>query len=49
MALSVSRLRRYDTLEMLEAENREYESFVLSKSGGLRVVGKVLWWIAGAP
>ena len=47
--LSVSRLRRYDTLEMLEAENREYESFVLSKSGGLRVVGKVLWWIAGAP
>ena len=47
--LSVSRLRRYDTLEMLEAENREYESVVLSKSGGLRIVGKVLWWIAGAP
>jgi len=47
--LSVSRLRRYDTLEMLEAENREYESVVLSKSGGLRLVGKVLWWITGAP
>lgn len=47
--LVVSRLRRYDTLEMLEAENRGYESFVLSKSGGWRIVGKVLWWIAGAP
>ena len=47
--LSVSRLRRYDTMEMLEAENREYESFVISKSGGWRIVAKVLWWIAGAP
>ena len=36
----MSRLRRYDTLEMLEAENRDYESIVLSKSGGWRVVGK---------
>ncbi len=47
--LSVSRLRRYETVEMLEPENREYESFVLSKSGGWRIVGRVLWWIAGAP
>jgi SOS-response transcriptional repressor LexA len=47
--LTVARLRRYDTLEMLEAENREYESVVLSKSGGWRSVGKALWWIAGAP
>jgi SOS-response transcriptional repressor LexA len=47
--LTVARLRRYDTLEMLEAENREYESVVLSKSGGWRLVGKVLWWITGAP
>lgn len=45
--LIVSRLRRYEMLEMLEAENREYESFVLSKSAGWRIVGKVLWWIAG--
>lgn len=47
--LTVSRLRRYDTLEMLEAENRDYESIVLSKSGGWRIVGKALWWIAGVP
>jgi SOS-response transcriptional repressor LexA len=47
--LSVSRLRRYDTLEMLEAENREHESIVLTKSAGWRIVGKVLWWIAGVP
>ena len=47
--LTLSRLRRYDTLEMLEAENRDHESIVLSKSGGWRIVGKVLWWIAGAP
>ncbi len=47
--LTVSRLRRYDTLEMLEPENRDYESIVLSKSGGWRVIGKALWWIAGAP
>lgn len=47
--LSVSRLRRYETLDILEAENREYESLVLSKSSGWRIVGKVLWWIAGAP
>jgi SOS-response transcriptional repressor LexA len=47
--LTVSRLRRYETLEMLEAENREYESIVLSKSGGWRIVGRALWWIAGVP
>jgi SOS-response transcriptional repressor LexA len=47
--LSVSRLRCYDTLEMLEAESRGCESVVLSKSSGWRIVGKVLWWIAGAP
>jgi SOS-response transcriptional repressor LexA len=47
--LTLSRLRRYDTLEMLEAENRDHESIVLSKSGGWPIVGKALWWIAGAP
>lgn len=47
--LCVSRLRRYDSMEMLEAENREYDPVVLSKSSGWRVVGKVLWWIAAAP
>jgi SOS-response transcriptional repressor LexA len=47
--LTLSRLRRYDTLEMLEAENRDHDSIVLSKSGGWRIVAKALWWIAGAP
>jgi phage repressor protein C with HTH and peptisase S24 domain len=46
--LCVSRLRRYDTLDVLEAENREYDSVVLSKSSGWRIVGKVLWWISKA-
>lgn len=45
--LSVSRLRRYDTLDVLEAENREYEPVILNKSTGWRIVGKVLWWISG--
>jgi SOS-response transcriptional repressor LexA len=47
--LCVSRLRRYDTLDVLQAENREYEPLVLSKSAGWRIAGKVLWWIASAP
>jgi SOS-response transcriptional repressor LexA len=47
--LCVSRLRRYDTLDVLEAENREYEPLVLSKSSGWRIAGKVLWWISAAP
>lgn len=47
--LCVSRLRRYETLEVLEAENREFDPFVLSKSSGWRIVGKVLWWISTAP
>jgi SOS-response transcriptional repressor LexA len=47
--LCVSRFRRYDTVEVLEAENHEYENVVLGKDPGWRIVGKVLWWISGAP
>lgn len=47
--LTVSRLRRYDTLDVLEGENRESEAIVLSRASGWRIVGKVLWWISGAP
>lgn len=47
--LCVSRLRRYDSLDVLEAENREYDPVVLNKSSGWRIVGKVLWWISAAP
>lgn len=47
--LTVARLRRYDTLDVLEAENREPEPVVLSKASGWRILAKVLWWISGAP
>lgn len=45
--LCVSRLRRYDTVDLLEAENRKYDSVVLTKAHRWRIVGKVLWWISG--
>jgi SOS-response transcriptional repressor LexA len=47
--LCVSRLRRYEGIELLESENHEYDSVVLGKHSGWRVVGKVLWWISAAP
>jgi len=47
--LSVSRLRRYDQVDVLEAENREYQAVVLNKAGRWRIVGRVLWWISAAP
>lgn len=47
--LSVWRLRRYDTLDILEAESREYDPVILNKTTGWRIVGKVLWWISGTP
>ena len=47
--LCVSRFRRYDTLDVLESENREYQAIVLGKNSGWRIVGKVLWWISAAP
>lgn len=49
LGLCVSRLRRYDTLDVLEPENREFDPLVLSKSSGWRIVGKVLWWVSTAP
>lgn len=47
--LCVSRFRRYDSLDVLEPESREFDPLVLSKSSGWRIVGKVLWWISSAP
>jgi SOS-response transcriptional repressor LexA len=47
--LSVSRLRRYETLTVLEAENRHYDAVVLNKSAHWRIVAKVLWWVSAAP
>lgn len=47
--LCVSRLSRYDTLDVLEAENRQYDPVVLTKATGWRIVARVLWWISAAP
>lgn len=49
MGLCVSRLRRYDNLDVLEAENRNFEPVILNKVSGWRIVGRVLWWISAAP
>jgi phage repressor protein C with HTH and peptisase S24 domain/DNA-binding XRE family transcriptional regulator len=47
--LCVSRLRRYETLDVLESENREHSPIVLGKNSGWRILGRVLWWISAAP
>ena len=47
--LSVSRLRQYDSVDVLEAEDRQHEPIILKKSGGWRIVGRVLWSISGTP
>jgi phage repressor protein C with HTH and peptisase S24 domain len=47
--LCVSRFSRYDTLDVLEGENRQYEPVILSKATGWRIVARVLWWISAAP
>jgi phage repressor protein C with HTH and peptisase S24 domain len=47
--LCVSRLRRYPKFDVLESENRDYQSVVLGKSSGWRIVARVLWWISTAP
>ena len=45
--LSVSRLCRYESVDVLEAEDRQYQPVILKKSGGWRIIGKVLWSISG--
>ena len=47
--LCVSRLRRYPKFDVLESENRGYQSVVLDKGSGWHIVAKVLWWISAAP
>lgn len=41
--LTVSRLQRYGTIEVLQSENSEYESVVLDNNW--KIVAKVLYWI----
>jgi len=47
--ISVSHLRHYGNLDVLEAESRQYEPVVLNKASGWRIMGRVLWWISAAP
>jgi SOS-response transcriptional repressor LexA len=47
--LSVSRLRRYDHTEVLQADNPRYESVTLQGKNGWKILAKVLWWIGRAP
>jgi SOS-response transcriptional repressor LexA len=47
--LCISRLRRYENVDVLEPENRDYKPIVFTKSEGWRIVAKVLWWISEAP
>lgn len=47
--LCISRLRRYENFDVLEAENHKYSGIVLNKASGWRIVGRVLWWISAAP
>jgi SOS-response transcriptional repressor LexA len=47
--ICVSRFRRYRGVEVLEAENREYESVTLNSDRDWRIIGKILWWTRLAP
>jgi|SRR5579862_1894624 len=47
--LCVSRFRRYRGVEVLEAENRDYEDVTISSDRNWRIVGKILWWTRLAP
>ena len=49
MGLMVSRLRHYDHTEVLQPENKEYESIVLNNKHKWKILAKVLWWIGIAP
>ncbi len=49
MGLMVSRLQQYEHTEVLQPENKEYESIVISNKNKWRILAKVLWWIGKAP
>jgi len=48
-SLTVSRFKSYDHTEVLEPENRGYESITMSAKDRWKIVAKVLWWIGKAP
>jgi SOS-response transcriptional repressor LexA len=47
--LTVSRFRRYDHTEVLQPENREYDSVTIDRTNKWKIIGRVLWWIGRAP
>ena len=47
--LCVSRFKRYRGVEVLEAENRDYEDVTIGSGRNWRIVGKILWWTRLAP
>lgn len=47
--ICVSHLRRYESLDVLEGENRQHDPVILNKASGWRIMGRVLWWISAAP
>jgi len=49
MGLMVSRLQHYDHTDVLQPENKEYESIVLNNKHKWRILARVLWWIGNAP
>jgi SOS-response transcriptional repressor LexA/DNA-binding XRE family transcriptional regulator len=46
--LLVSRLKRFGHMEVLEADQRQYEPVSLAPESEWRIVGKVLWWVGRA-
>jgi transcriptional regulator with XRE-family HTH domain len=48
MGLMVSRLRQYDHTEVLQPENKEYESIIVNNKNKWKILAKVLWWIGQA-
>jgi len=48
VGLTVSRLKRFGSTEVLQPENREYESIVMDGKQRWKILGKVLWWIGKA-
>lgn len=46
--LLVSRLIRFDHMDALVSDRREYEAVSITAGSEWRIVGKVLWWTGRA-
>jgi SOS-response transcriptional repressor LexA len=49
MGLTVSRFQHFDHTDLLQPENREYESIVLNHTNKWKILAKVIWWMGRAP